>query len=169
MDLLKEIEQRQSIKDFLTKPIEDEKMDRILEAGRLAPSAKNRQPWRFIVINDENLRENIQQAAFGQEHVGKAPALIAAASTNIDYRMPNGQLSYPIDIAFAVSFMMLQAEHEELCSCVITTFDEPEVKELLTIPYSMKVVMLLLLGYPASKPLKETRKPMERICAYNHW
>jgi nitroreductase len=169
MDLLKEIEQRQSIKDFLTKPIEDEKMDRILEAGRLAPSAKNRQPWRFIVITDETLRGKIQQAAFGQEYVGKAPAVIAASSTNIDYRMPNGQLSYPIDIAFAVSFMMLQAEHEELGSCVITTFDEPEVKELLTIPYSMKVVMLLLLGYPGSRPLKEMRKPIERICAYNHW
>jgi nitroreductase len=169
MELLPEIENRQSIKDFSAKKIEDEKVTRILEAGRLAPSAKNRQPWRFIVINEDELRAKIQHSAFGQEHVGKAPVIIAAASTNIDYRMPNGQLSYPIDITFAVSFMMLQAEHEALGSCVITTFDEREVKELLTIPYSMKVVMLLLLGYPESRPLKESRKPLERVSAYNHW
>jgi nitroreductase len=169
MELLPEIVERQSIHMFSSKPIEEEKLGRILEAGRLAPSAKNRQPWRFIIINDVILREKIQEAAFGQEHVGRAPIIIAASSTNIDYRMPNGQLSYPIDIAFAVSFMMMQAEHEQLSTCIVTTFDEREVKELLTIPYSMKVVMLLLIGYPESKPLKELRKPIERICSYNHW
>lgn len=169
MELLPEIQQRQSIYDFSTQSIEQEILDRILEAGRQAPSAKNRQTWRFIVINDESLRGKIQNAAFGQEHVGKAPIIIAASSTNTEYRMPNGQLSYPIDIAFAVSFMMLQAEHEKLGSCVVTTFDERDVKQLLTIPDAMKVVMLLLLGYPATRPLKEPRKPLERITAYNHW
>lgn len=169
MELLPEIQNRQSIKSFSTKPIEEMKLNRIIEAARIAPSAKNRQPWRFIIINDEDLRKKIQNASFGQDYVGQAPIIIAAASTNIDYRMPNGQLSYPIDIAIAVSFMMIQAEHEELGSSVVTTFDEREVKELLTIPYSMKVVMLLLLGYPESRPLKVLRKPIEQISSYNHW
>ncbi len=169
MELLPEIQSRQSIKSFSTRPIEEMKLNRIIEAARIAPSAKNRQPWRFIIINDEDLRKKIQNASFGQDYVGQAPIIIAAASTNIDYRMPNGQLSYPIDIAIAVSFMMIQAEHEELGSSVVTTFDEREVKELLTIPYSMKVVMLLLLGYPESRPLKVLRKPIEQISSYNHW
>ncbi len=169
MDLLPEILSRQSIKKFKSEPVEKDSLNRILEAGRRAPSAKNRQPWRFIIIDEKDLREKIERAAFGQEHVGQAPIIIAACSTNIDYVMPNGQLSYPIDITFAVSFMMLQAEHEGLGTCVITTYDEREIKELLTVPYSMKVVMLLLVGHPQERPFPESRKPIKRICSYNHW
>ena len=169
MDLMPEIMNRQSIKDFQDRSIERDKIDRILEAGRLAPSAKNRQPWRFIIIDDPDMKSKIQEASFGQEHVGKAGIIIALCSTNIDYRMPNGQHSHPIDITFAASFMMLQAEHEGLGSCVVTTFDEIEVKELLTVPYKMKVIMLLLVGYPRSKSIKELRKSLDRISAFNHW
>ena len=147
MELLPEISNRQSIRSFTSQPVEDDQIERILEAGRLAPSAKNRQPWRFVVITEESLRNKIKVAAFNQEHVGQAPLIIALCSTNIDYRMPNGQYSYPIDITFAASFMIIQAEHEGLGSCINTTFDETEVKELLTVPYSMKAVMLLLIGH----------------------
>ncbi len=169
MELLPEITKRQSIRSFTSQPVEDAQLERILEAGRIAPSAKNRQPWRFVVITAAGLRKKIKEAAFNQEHVGQAPVIIALCSTNIDYRMPNGQYSYPIDITFAASFMMLQAEHEGLSSCIITTFDETEVKELLTVPYSMKAVMLLLIGQPAEKTMREPRKSLDRISAVNHW
>ncbi|MEW5814558.1 MAG: nitroreductase family protein [Spirochaetota bacterium] len=169
MELLPEIAERQSIRKFKPEPVAKEKIQRIIEAGRRAPSAKNRQPWRFVVIDEKSLREKIESAAFGQEHVGQAPVIIAGCSTNIDYRMPNGQLSYPIDITFAISFMMLQAEREGLGTCVITTYDEQEVKELLTVPYAMKVVMLLLVGYPEERPFPELRKSVASIVAYNHW
>ena len=169
MDMLREIEKRQSVKKFRGEKLDKEQVERILEAGRQAPSAKNRQPWRFIIIDDEELKGRIKTASFNQEHVGEAPVIIAACSTNIDYRMPNGHLSYPIDISIAVSFMMVQAEHEGLGTCVVTTYDEQEVKDLLTVPYSMKVVMLLLIGYPMDKPLPELRKPLSSIIAYNHW
>lgn len=169
MELLPEIADRQSTREFLDRPIEQEKVQRILEAGRIAPSAKNRQPWRFIVLNDKQLIQKIKVAAFNQEHVGQAPVVIALCSTNIDYRMPNGQYSYPIDITFAGAFMLLQAQHEGLGSCVVTTYDESEVKELLTVPYSMKVVMLLLIGYAGRHPMKDQRKSLARISAYNHW
>lgn len=169
MDLMPEIMNRQSITEFQDRTIEPEKVDRIIEAGRLAPSAKNRQPWRFVVIDDPDMKSKIQEASFGQEHVGKAGIVIALCSTNIDYRMPNGQHSHPIDITFAASFMMLQAEHEGLGTCVVTTFDEIEVKELLTVPYKMKVIMLLLAGYPESRSIKELRKSRDRITAFNHW
>ncbi len=169
MELLPEIFNRQSIRSFTSSPVEDDQIKRILEAGRIAPSAKNRQPWRFVVITEESLRNRITEAAFNQEHVGQAPVIIALCSTNIDYRMPNGQYSYPIDITFAASFMVLQAEHEGLGSCIITTFDEIEVKEMLTVPYSMKAVMLLLIGHPLEKTMKEQRKSLDRISAFNHW
>lgn len=169
MEMLREIEKRQSIKKFRGEKVNKEQIERILEAGRQAPSAKNRQPWRFIIIDDEELKGRIKTASFNQEHVGEAPIVVAACSTNIDYRMPNGQLSYPIDISIAVSFMMIQAEHEGLGTCVVTTYDEQEVKDLLTVPYSMKVVMLLLIGFPLDKPLPELRKPLSSIISYNHW
>lgn len=169
MELLQHIKNRASTRNFREDPVDDEVLRRVLEAGRLAPSAKNRQPWRFVVIRDRGVRQRIQNAAFGQAHVGQAPVIVAACTTNVDYRMPNGQLSYPIDISFAVSSMIIQAQAEEVGSCVITTFDEREVKEILTIPYLMKIVMLLLIGYPAEKPLPAEKKAFNQVISFDHW
>ena len=169
MDLLPEIARRVSIRQFTDEPIDPKQVDTILEAGRLAPSAKNRQPWRFIAITEESVRNRIEKAAFGQEHVGKAPLVIAACTTNIDYRMPNGLLSFPIDVSFAAAFMLLQAESENLGTCVVTTFDEQEVKEILTVPYKMRVVLLLLVGHPADKPEPVSRMAAGRVVSFNHW
>ncbi len=169
MALLPEIDKRQSIREFSRDAVDKSSLQTIIEAGRRAPSAKNRQPWRFIVVDDREIRERIQNAAFGQDHVGQAPVIIAACTTNIDYRMPNGLMSYPIDIAVAVSFMMIQAQAEGLGTCVVTTFDEQELKEILTVPYSMRVVMLLLVGHPIETSLAAQRKPTKRIVSYNHW
>lgn len=170
MELLPEIMTRMSVRTFEDRPVDAEAISRILEAGRLAPSAKNRQPWRFIVIRDDEKRKLFERACFGQEHVGTAPAIIACCSTNTEYRMPNGQLSYPIDISIAASFMMLQAVHEELGTCLITTFDETVVREILTVPFSMRVVLLLLVGH-AGDPSTEIRDrlPLSRISSYDHW
>lgn len=169
MELIPAIAQRSSVLNFTSDPIEQDKLTRILDAGRRAPSAKNRQPWRFVVIQDESLRQKMEEASYGQEHVGQAPTIVAACTTNIDYTMPNGQLSYPIDIAISVAFMMIQAQAEGVGSCIITTFNEAEVKEVLTVPFSMRVVMLLLLGYAAEKPFPTQRKALDMIVAYNHW
>jgi len=92
MALLPEIESRFSARSFTNKPVTDSQLSSIIEAGRLAPSAKNRQSWRFIVVEDATIREGIREAAFGQEYVGQAPVVIAFCTTNIEYKMPNGQL-----------------------------------------------------------------------------
>lgn len=168
-DILAEIEVRRSVRSFAKRGVEKAAIERVLRAAMLAPSAKNRQAWRFVVAQKPALLNRLQEAAFGQEHVGQAPAIVAACTTNIDYRMPNGELSYPIDIAFASAFMLLQATKERLGSCVVTTFDEQEVKELLSIPYSMKVVLLILLGYPAGEASSRSRKALKQICSYDHW
>jgi nitroreductase len=169
MGLLPEIEKRASVRDYTDQPVSDETLARILEAGRLAPSAKNRQSWRFVAIIDSDVRARIQDAAFGQEYVGQAPAIIALCTTNIEYKMPNGQLSYPIDLALAGSFMMLQAQHEGLGSCLVTTFREDDVKSILTVPYSMRVVLLLTVGHPAAEAERLHRLPFDRVVSYDHW
>jgi len=169
MQILEEIREWVSIKNFREDSVPEDILNRIIEAGRRAPSAKNRQPWRFVVCRDFKIRNRLKDAAFGQEHVGQAPVVIAACTTNINYKMPNGQLSYPIDLSMAVSFMMIQSRAEKLGTCVVTTYDEPEVKDILAIPYSMRVVMLLLVGYPMEIPLINQRKSLSRIVGWNHW
>jgi nitroreductase len=169
MELIQEIAEWVSTRKFTDQAVDSDSLNRILEAGRKAPSAKNRQPWRFVVVKNETVRSSIESAAFGQEHVGQAPVIIAACTTNVDYRMPNGQWSYPIDITMAVSFMMLQATAEKLGACVVTTYDEQELKDILTVPYSMRVVMLLLVGHAANSPFPQQRKPLKRIVSYDHW
>ncbi|MEJ2663837.1 MAG: nitroreductase family protein [Spirochaetia bacterium] len=169
MDILPELVRRKSIRHFQKQPIEKDVLTRILEAGLRAPSAKNRQEWRFIVVQKEEVRKRIQEASFGQEHVGTAPIIITACTTNIDYRMPNGQLSYPIDLTFALSFMMIQAIHEGLGTCCISTFDEQEVKEILTVPFAMRAVLLLLIGHIGTEPEPTPRKSFKRVFAFDHW
>ncbi len=121
------------------------------------------------MLQRRDIRERIREAAFGQEFVSQAPAIIALCTTNIDYRMPNGQLSYPMDLAFAASQMMLQAVHEGLATCAVTTFDEQEVREILTIPFSMRVALLLLLGHAADVPEPTPRKALKNISSRDHW
>lgn len=169
MGLLPEIENRASVRSFTDEPLTEDQIARILEAGRLAPSAKNRQPWRFIVVEDQALRSSIRDASFGQEYVGEAPVIIAVCSTNIAYKMPNGQLSYPVDLSIAASFMMLQARHEGLGGCFVTTFRETEVKTLLTVPHRMRVVLLLAIGHPVEEAERSGRLPIERVSSRDHW
>jgi len=169
MDVLKEIVARRSIRQFKSDPVEKEKVERILEAGRLAPSAKNRQEWRFVVVQKQEIRERIKTAAYNQEWVGQAPLIIAVCTTNTGYRMPNGQLSHPIDLSFAAAFMTLQGVREGLGCCCLSTFDEEDVKNILSVPYSMKIVLLLVMGYADEQPEAGIRKPLRTITAYNHW
>lgn len=169
MEVLKEISGWVSISEFLPREVPGDSIDRIIQAAQRAPSAKNRQPWRLIVIRDGKVRTRIHEASYLQEHVGQAPVIVAACTTNIDYRMPNGQLAYPIDIGIAVSFMLVQSRAEDLGAHVVSTFDEEQVKEILNVPFKMRVVALILLGYPAEVPLQPKRRPMNQLVAFNHW
>jgi len=169
MQVIDEIKNWVTIKKYKDEPVDHEVLERILDAGIRAPSAKNRQPWRFIACTDSPLRNRIMDAAYGQEHVGSAPVIIAACTTNTVYKMPNGQPSYPIDISFAVSFMMIQARAEKLGTCIVTTYDEAVIKDILSVPYSMRVVMLLLLGHPDENPILTKRKLKSRVISHEHW
>ncbi len=169
MEVIDEIRNWVSIKKYKDDKIEPEILERILDAGVRAPSAKNRQPWRFIACTEDSVRNKITSAAYGQDHVGSAPVIIAACTTNTEYKMPNGQISYPIDISMAVSFMMIQARAENLGTCIVTTYDEAEIKDILSVPYSMRVVMLLLAGYPDENPILTKRKLKSRVIAHEHW
>jgi nitroreductase len=169
MDMLPEILRRRSVRSFTSQQVDKDQLERIIEAGRLAPSAKNRQEWRFVVIQKKEVRQKMMEAAFGQDYVGQAPVIVAVCTTNIDYRMPNGQASYPVDLAFAASHIVLQAVHEGLGTCCLTTFDEQEVREILTVPFSMRVVLIVLIGHATEEPEPTPRKSLKQIWGRDHW
>jgi len=169
MDVTTAIKTRRSIRAYKDKPIEDEKLEAVLEAGRLAPSAKNKQEWKYVVVRDKALREKMVDAANGQKFVGQASAIIVACSMETDYAMPCGELSYPIDVAISVDHMTLAAVEQGLGTCWIGAFNQDKVKKLLDIPDEIRVVVLLPIGYPDISPDSRPRRSMEEIAVYDKW
>ena len=169
MDVMEAIKARRSVRNYKDMEIEEGKLEKVLEAGRLAPSAKNFQEWKFIVVNDKNTREKLAAAAKGQKFVGEAPVVIAACAAETEHVMSNGQLCYPIDLAIAVDHMTLKAVEEGLGTCWIGAFNEDEVKKILEIPHGVRVVALLPIGYPGYVPSPTPRKPINEILSLEKW
>jgi len=168
MNLMQTIRARRSIRDFLKRPVEEEKLLAVLEAGRLAPSARNMQDWRFIVVRDAATRQRLAKAARDQQFVGKAPVVIAACGTS-DLVMTCGQPAYAIDVAIALDHMTLAAASLDLGTCWIGAFYEDKVKAILGVPQEVRVVALLPLGYPAEHPGPRPRKTLDEVVAWEHW
>ncbi len=169
MEVRKAIQSRRSIRAYDSREVEEEKLVRVLESGRLSPSAGNRQERRFVIIRDGKKRQLLSEAAKGQKFVAVAPVVIAACSVESEYIMSCGQPAYPIDTAIAVDHMTLQAVEEGLGTCWIGAFDEKKVKEILNIPGSVRVVQLLTLGYPSEIPRPTSRKSLDEIVMREKW
>ena len=170
MRVFEAIRVRKSVRSFLDKPVEDEKLLVVLEAGRIAPSAGNRQEWRFIVVRDKKLRASLGEAANGQSFVGRAPVVIVACAESDGHVMSCGQPSYPIDVAIALDHISLAAVELGLGTCWIGAFNEKKVKEILAIPDEIRVVELMPLGYPVHQLVKKkSRLPLKSIVKYDRW
>jgi len=171
MDVMEAIKKRYSVRSYQDRVVEPEKLDGILEAARLAPSASNRQEWRFIVVRDKNIRQRLMQAAKDQAFVGQAPVVIAACAKTDSHVMTCGQQCYPIDVAIAIEHMALKATEEGLGTCWIGAFYEDKVKEILGIPEKdIRIVALLALGYPVKlRPNPKDRLRLKEIVMYEGW
>ena len=169
MDVSTAIRERRSIRHYQERPVEKGKLERVLDAGRRAPSARNMQEWKFVVVREAATRVKLAAAACGQGFVAQAPAVVVACATQCDHVMTCGQLAYPIDVAIAVDHMTLQAVEEGLGTCWIGAFHEDQVKELLGIPGAVRVVALLPLGYPAETPGPRPREPLSHVVAWDLW
>jgi nitroreductase len=157
---------RQSIREYEDKPVPQDKLNRILEAARLAPSGSNRQPWKFIVVKDSQRRRELAQAANGQTFVGQAPVIITAVATDPDRIMSCGIPSYAVDLAIAITQMTLAAVDEGLGTCWIGAFSQDKVKEILGVPAKYKVVTVLPVGYPKRESMTKMRKSLEEVVCY---
>ena len=171
MDVWQAIRTRKSVREYESKPVEDEKLQKILEAARLAPSAKNLQEWRFVVVKDPKTRRKLMAAAKNQSFVGEAPVVIACCAETDGHVMTCGQQCYPINVAIAIDHITLQAVELGLGTCWVGAFYEDKAKEALEIPDEIRVVELLALGYEKGemKPKKKSRKSMEEIVRWEKW
>ncbi|MEA1964490.1 MAG: nitroreductase family protein [Candidatus Aerophobetes bacterium] len=166
MEVKQAIQKRRSVRSYEKRAVPEEKIKRVLEAARLAPSASNRQLWKFIVVRDETRRQEIAKAASNQSFIAEAPVVIAAVGLDPDSLMRCGVPRYAVDLAIAVDHMTLAAVEENLGTCWIGSFSQEKVKKMLNIPEKYKVVALLPLGFPADKPKVKSRRSLKEIVCY---
>jgi nitroreductase len=173
------VRRRQSDRSYTNKAVEKEKIERIAEAGRLAPSACNSQPWKFIIVDDPTLLSQLAEAASAKllgmnSFVSQAPVQIvvvrekANMSSRVGATIKNRDYSL-IDIGIASENICLQVAAEGLGSCMIGWFDEKMVKKILKIPAGKRVELLITIGYPAKETREKKRKPSGEVVSRNRY
>ena len=166
MDLYDAISKRYSVRSYQDRPVEQDKLDRVLDAARLAPSGNNRQPWHFVVVRDADLRRRLVGACCDQAFVGEAPVVIAGVGLTPDRVMKCDVAGDAVDVAIALEHIALAAVAEGLGTCWVGAFEQDRVREVLGIGPEAKVVEVMALGYPVGSPGAKNRKSIDEIVSY---
>lgn len=172
------VHERRSLRRYMDKPVEREKILTCLEAARLAPSAENVQPWRFLVLDQPQRKNEFAQRVFSgiyraSRFAGKAPVLIMilarldVIANRIGKQVQNVHF-YLIDVGIAGEHIVLQAQELGLGTCWVGWFHKKKARRFLKIPRKYKIVSLLSMGYPAKKPSKnKKRKNLDQVVWFN--
>ena len=171
------IDKRQSVRSYKSDPVPTEAIAVCIEAARLAPSACNAQPWKFVVVEDEVLKLRVGEAAASlgmNKFCSQAPCIVAVVLEKpnlmaaIGSVLKNKEYSL-IDIGIAAEHFCLQAVELGLGTCMIGWFDEPKVQQLLGIPKNKRIPLLITIGYPDDSPRVKLRKTTDQICSRNRY
>ena len=175
------VKQRQSVRKYDPRPVEEEKLERCLEAARLAPSASNSQPWKFIVVNEPELKSKVARETVGpmatfNTFTDQAPVIVVITIEKMKTVTQIGAYlkdrEFPlIDIGIAAEHLCLQAAEEGLGTCMLGWFNEKPIKELLNVPASKRIGLIITLGYPAPDyPVKDKkRKCYHEVVTFNRY
>ena len=188
MDVSEAILARHSVRSYKADPVEEEKLMRVLEAACRAPSAQNRQPWRFVVVKDPEVKEKIRSCYKRDWFLSTELPLIIVACGVIDESWDKGKNRervrelgreygdelfsdyWKVDVSLAIQSLMLAATGEGLGTCFIGGFNEHCLREVLSIPPNMRVVGMTPLGYPKEESdLRRPRKSLNEIVVYDHF
>jgi len=172
VDVLESIKKRRSIRKYQTRPVENEKINVVLEAARLAPSANNQQPWHFIVVTEPEVRESLR-LSYNEEWFVQAPVIVVVCA-DPDKAWRRGKIGaeeyWKVDAAIAMQNLVLVSTELGLGTCWIADFDEKAAKKTLNIPKHIRVVAMTPLGYPAEEKGPVTdRKPLNEMVHYEKW
>lgn len=173
MDIFQVIKDRRSIRKYTDRPVEREKIEQVLEAARLAPSWKNRQCWRFLVIRDVAKKQDLM-GAFPDDNPGKkaiaqAPAVIVVCADPDESGVENGIEYYIADTAIAFTHLCLAAHAIGLGTCWMGWYDEASIRDVLGIPGRLRVVGITPIGYADQEPKPRPRKELCDITYFDEW
>ncbi len=178
--LLEIVQKRYSVRSYADKPVEKEKIEHCIHAVHLAPSACNAQPWKFIVVDNPEIKNQLADATatkiLPMNHFTKqAPihVVVVMEQPNLTSAIGSVIKNKPytlIDIGIATAHFCLQATADGLGTCIIGWFDEKKVKKLLHIPSNKRPVLIITVGYPDTEKIPpKRRKPIEDIVNYNKY
>lgn len=178
MDVYEVMKTRRSVRSYLPHPIPQEKLDKILQAARMAPSGGNKQPWKFIIIQDEEKKRGLIPFVHGvndhnKDIVRQVPVVVAACGKKLEINRAGymGDLSVLVDVSIASTHLMLAARQEGLGTCWLGGFDNVKIKDYLGVPEDYQIVALLTLGFPKKQGFVEvgSRKELYEIVCYDEF
>lgn len=177
--MMQAISARRSVRKYEPRPVEEEKLSLCLEAARLAPSACNSQPWKYVAVTEPAVLASLGEGAFSGVYsvtgfAKKAPALVAVVSekSGIPAWLGGKFRSLPfylVDIGISVQNFVLVAQEQGLGTCILGWFDEEQAAKALGVPSGRKVELLISVGYPAENPAARPRKEREKVISRNRY
>lgn len=178
--MIKAIKERRRIRKYKDKVVEKEKIEEIIESGRISPSGSNTQPWHFIVIESEEMRNKVSYVCHNQKWMKQAPVFVVCVA-DIRSRIPDGEISINEqssenevkliirDTSLAIENMMLQAVELGLGTCCVAWFTQEEIRPVLNIPDDKYVVAVITIGYGDETPKMRPRKKVDEILHFERW
>lgn len=169
MEFSELIRERYSVRAYKPDPIEDEKLERVLEAARLAPTAANRQPFQLIVIHTQG-REQELSNIYGKVWFVEPPLVICACGLpDRGWTRRDGKSYVDVDVAIVMDHLILAAANEGLGTCWVGAFDLDAAREVLDLPDSVEPIAFTPLGYPADEAGSKRRRSLDELVRYERW
>lgn len=179
--MIKEIRTRRSIRKYINKPVEEDKVLQLLESARLAPTGSNTQPSHFIIVKSDLIRQKLAQVSHNQTWMLSAPVFIVCVadirsrikediSIQVDEHSPEEEVKQIIrDASITIEHIVLEAKSLGLGTCWVAWFTQEEIRPILNIPSDKYVVSIITVGYAAETPVPRPRKELEEIVHYENW
>ncbi|SCY60094.1 nitroreductase family protein [Alkaliphilus peptidifermentans] len=178
--MLEQIRTRRSIRKYINRSIEEEKITQLIESARLAPSGSNSQPWHFIIVKSELNRQKLSYVSHNQKWMLSAPVFIVCVADmrsrvkgediSINESSPHPELKQIIrDTTIAIEHMVIEAENLGLGTCWVAWFTQEEIRPILNIPSDKYVVSIITVGYSSEMPKARPRKKLDEIIHNESW
>jgi nitroreductase len=169
MGFLELAKQRYSVRAYKSDPVEDDKLQKVLEAARLAPTACNLQPFQFIVIHTKGKEAELRRIYSAPWFVQAPIVICACGMPSESWVRKDGENYCDVDVTIAMDHLILSAADLGLGTCWIGAFNSEAAREVLGLPDDVKPIAFTPLGYPADEPKRKSRKAIDEIVRYEHW